>query len=499
MSGGNLRVREVPGLFRTQFELQCDNLALCWLLKRVKDVGRLGRWILRLSPFKFKVTHTRGTDNVVADALSRMFEGQSPDDPEAVCGMMMDSLPLVYSSLKEHQRDDGFCENLRKGVERKDHTANKFQLHNQLLCYFPRGARKRRWVVPVSLKGMVMRYFHDGIFAGHLGARKTLGKVSSNLWWPNMRSDVFKYVQQCELCQRAKPAQNARIGLHSSEPSSYPLERLFIDFVGPLVRSKRGNVAILVVLDAFSKFVVFYPVRTITSRVVRECLERRFFSAYGTPKSVVTDNARVFCCKNFKDMCFKWRVQHITTTPYYPQASLAERVNRNLKSALKIFHHQSQKNWDEDLPWLSTAFNTAVHESTRVTPDTLFLGREMKCPLEVRWDLSPVHSGQVKNTDAGFWGEVYGRLKQASGKVAQRYNQGRKAHSFRVGDRVRYRLTLISSKARDTSAKMMLRWSEPCVILREVRPNVMLLGRPGTGVVVRRAQVSQMKPCPLSQ
>jgi hypothetical protein len=41
-------------------ELQCDNLARCWLLKRVKEIGRLGRWILRLAPFKFKVVHTRG-------------------------------------------------------------------------------------------------------------------------------------------------------------------------------------------------------------------------------------------------------------------------------------------------------------------------------------------------------------------------------------------------------------------------------------------------------
>ena len=125
-----------------QFELQCDNLALCWLLKRVKGVGRLGRWILRLSPFKFKVTHTRGTD-VVADALSRMFEGHTPEDPEMICGMMINSLPLVYSSLKEHQGDDEFCKGLREGIERKDSAASKFQIHNQLLCYFPRGARKR--------------------------------------------------------------------------------------------------------------------------------------------------------------------------------------------------------------------------------------------------------------------------------------------------------------------------------------------------------------------
>jgi hypothetical protein len=37
------------------FELRCDILALCWHLKGVKDEGRIGRWILRLSPSKFNL------------------------------------------------------------------------------------------------------------------------------------------------------------------------------------------------------------------------------------------------------------------------------------------------------------------------------------------------------------------------------------------------------------------------------------------------------------
>ena len=77
-----------------------------------------------------------------------------------------------------------------------------------------------------------------------------------------------------------------------------------MDFVGPLTRTKRGSSAILVVVDVFSKLVVFYPVRKISSQVVVDCLERNYFPAYGTPRVVVTDNARVFRFKPVKDLCF---------------------------------------------------------------------------------------------------------------------------------------------------------------------------------------------------
>jgi len=143
------------------------------------------------------------------------------------------------------------------------------------------------------------------------------------------------------------------------------------------------------------------------------------------------------------------------------------------------------------------AFNTAVHESTKATPDTLFLGREMGSPLEARWDLSSVGSGQVNRTDREFWSQAYQNLKQASRKVALRYNRGRKPHCFTVGNTVSYRLNLVSSKAREVSVKIMLRWSEPVVIAREIRPNVVMLANPSTGVVVRRAHVSQLKSCVL--
>jgi hypothetical protein len=175
----------------------------------------------------------------------------------------------------------------------------------------------------VSLRPMLLKYFHDSVLLGRLGALKTFQKITRNFYWPKMRTEIFDYVHRCDLCQRAKPTQNTRVGLHSASPVSKPMNRLFIDFMGPLTRSKRGNIAILMVLDAFSKFVSFFPFRKISSQVVCNCLERAFFPAYGTPVSIVMDNAKIFCCKQIRDLCFWWGITHITIT-YYPQGSLVE-------------------------------------------------------------------------------------------------------------------------------------------------------------------------------
>jgi len=74
-------------------------------------------------------------------------------------------------------------------------------------------------------------------------------------------------------------------------------------------------------------------------------------------------------------------------------------------------------------------------------------------------------------------------------------NQSRKPHRYCVGDLVRYKLKLSSSKAQNITAKLLLRWSVPVVIAKITRPNVVLLANPDTGVIIRRAHVSQLKPC----
>jgi len=164
----------------------------------------------------------------------------------------------VYSSIETHQSDDPFCKDGRAKLVAEPAEVDKFSVCKNLPCYYPKGAKRRRCVVPTLLRPMLIKYFHDTPLAEHLGAFKTLHKVATNFWWPQMRADVFRCVRNCYLCQRGKPAPNTRVGLHDIEPSAKPLEKFFVDFVGPLTRTKRGNSANLVVLDSFSIFVSFF-------------------------------------------------------------------------------------------------------------------------------------------------------------------------------------------------------------------------------------------------
>jgi hypothetical protein len=44
-----------------EFLLDTENQALSWLLNHPRQVGKIGRWIVKISSFKFRVQHIGGT------------------------------------------------------------------------------------------------------------------------------------------------------------------------------------------------------------------------------------------------------------------------------------------------------------------------------------------------------------------------------------------------------------------------------------------------------
>jgi hypothetical protein len=76
---------------------------------------------------------------------------------------------------------------------------------------------------------------------------------------------------------------------------------------------------------------------------------------------------------------------------------------------------------------------------------------------------------------------------------SERYNVGRRQAELRVGDLVLVRLHPQSSRSHQRSAKIDYKWSLPLVASKYVSPVTVLLANPDTGVLVRKAYISQLK------
>ncbi|KAH8323011.1 hypothetical protein KR074_003894, partial [Drosophila pseudoananassae] len=61
-------------------KLLTDHSSLQWIMSVKNLAGRLARWSFKLQPYQMSIEHCKGTENVVADTLSRMLE--AVEEPE---------------------------------------------------------------------------------------------------------------------------------------------------------------------------------------------------------------------------------------------------------------------------------------------------------------------------------------------------------------------------------------------------------------------------------
>jgi len=281
--------------------------------------------------------------------------------------VVLADFPLAFEGILPHQeKDEVLGPILRKIREGEEHAP--YFISKGVLCCHSRQKGGPKVVLPAILIPMVFEYFHASTVGGHLGIHKTIARIRKDFIWKGMDRDIAQRVRSCVTCGLSKPAQNAKVGLLASEVASRPLEKVFIDYVGPLPRSKSGNTMLLVCVDAFSKFCWLFPMKRATAQNTVQLLKGGLFQHFGVPQTIVSDNGSQFTSHVFHRMCFGLGIQHVTTTPYYPQPSHAERFNRNLRSALISYNANSQTTWDESLKWLQMAFNSATHESHRRAP-----------------------------------------------------------------------------------------------------------------------------------
>ncbi len=89
---------------------------------------------------------------------------------------------------------------------------------------------------------------------------RTTDLLSGLYWWPGCRESVQTYVRSCEACQRNKPLNVKKAGLHQPMPiPGRPWASVGIDFITHLPMTRNGHNAIFVAVDRCTKMVHLMP------------------------------------------------------------------------------------------------------------------------------------------------------------------------------------------------------------------------------------------------
>jgi hypothetical protein len=146
-----------------------------------------------------------------------------------------------------------------------------------------------------EIQAKIIQAFHSSAIGGHSGIQATFQKIQKLFCWKGLKTSVDSFVRQCSVCQKAKHENCKYPGLLS--PLLVPIsswQDIAMDFVEGLSLSQ-GYSVILVVVDKFSKYAHFVPLkRPYTTASVAAVFLDNIVKLHGLPKSIVSDRDKVF-------------------------------------------------------------------------------------------------------------------------------------------------------------------------------------------------------------
>ena len=271
------------------------------------------------------------------------------------------------------------------------------------VCYYTKdGVLMRKWspldtpandewrvisqiVVPSEYRIEVLHLAHEAPMAGHLGINKTYQKIMQHFYWPGLKKDVKLFCRSCHTCQIiGKPNQKIPAAPLRPIPAfDEPFNQVLIDCVGPLPRTRTGNQYMLTVMCASTRFPEAIPLRNIRAATIVKHLIK-FFTLVGLPKTVQSDQGSNFLAGIFQQVMSQLGIKQNISSAYHPQSQGAlERFHQTLKTMLRAYCYEQEKDWDEGIPLLLFAIRESVQESLGFSPFELVYGREVRGPLKL--------------------------------------------------------------------------------------------------------------------
>ncbi|MCO5557923.1 hypothetical protein L7F22_011496 [Adiantum nelumboides] len=241
--------------------------------------------------------------------------------------------------------------------------------HQQAIC------------IAQPLRQKVLEEAHDSPYAGHRGISANTNALERFFYWPTLRVDVDRYVRECLVCQKVKYERHKVYGKLQPLPvPNTPWERIAMDFITDLPKSKNGNDAIWTIIDRFSKQARFLPIKK-TDHMARIFLAH-IFKHHGMPKTIVSDKdprmTSLFWQALFENLGSKLDF----SSAYHPQTDgQSEIANVIVLDLLKCYVLKKQSEWKKYLPLVEFAYNNTIHSSIGKAPFEVIYGKPILLPI----------------------------------------------------------------------------------------------------------------------
>ena len=250
----------------------------------------------------------------------------------------------------------------------------KFKKINKVLYVhrkIKRGALQDETLVPYIPDKMMPKAFeivHTETTAGHSGYERTMKLFEKNFFNIEEKKIIKEYCENCISCTRAKATPKA-VPIKKYPIHKTPFNTVSADILGPLPITSRNNQFILVIRDFTTRFTILTALQHKNADSIIEAF-RKFIANFGSPRCVLTDNAREFVGEKFKNFLKFYNSRKEEVSPYHPQSQgLAERINREVNKLLRIYTNDLQlQDWDSLLETIQLTINNTFNVSLGETP-----------------------------------------------------------------------------------------------------------------------------------